>query len=364
MRNIYNFSAGPAMLPEPVLAQVGAELTDFGATRQSVMELSHRSATWRSVMEETEARLRSLMQIPGHYKVFFLQGGASSQFAMVPLNLMHTSGKADYVLTGQWATKAYQEGARYGTVRVAASSADRNFAYIPPLPPEVFDPDADYVHICMNNTIYGTRFRAIPDTGNVPLVGDISSCILSAPLDVSRFGLLYAGAQKNMGIAGLTVVIVREDLLGRARNDCPAMFNYQIHADHGSMYNTPPCFSIYVMLLVLRWLENTIGGLENMAHINEAKAKILYDRLDASRLFRGTADIADRSWMNVPFTTGDSRLDQQFLREAAGAGLVNLSGHRAVGGMRASLYNAMPVEGVEKLVECMVGFEKEYRMER
>ncbi len=360
MRNIYNFSAGPAMLPEPVLAQVAAELTDFGSTGQSVMELSHRSTTWRSVMEETEARLRALMKISDHYKVLFLQGGASSQFAMVPLTLMNSSGKADYVLTGQWATKAYQEGARYGTVRTAASSADRNFAYIPPLPPEVFDPDADYVHICMNNTIFGTRFRAIPDTGAVPLVGDVSSCILSEPLDVSRFGLLYAGAQKNMGIAGLTVVIVQEDLLGRARNDCPAMFNYRIHADHSSMYNTPPCFSIYIALLVLRWLGDTVGGLERMANTNKTKAKILYNRLDASQLFQGTADPADRSWMNVPFTTGDPALDRQFLREAAEVGLVNLSGHRAVGGMRASLYNAMPVEGVEKLAEFMVGFEERY----
>ncbi len=363
MRRVYNFSAGPAMLPEPVLAQVGAELTDFGSTGQSVMELSHRSAAWRSVMEETEARLRALMEIPAHYKVLFLQGGASSQFAMVPLNLMNGSGRADYVLTGQWAGKAYREGARYGTVRAAASSEDRNFSCLPALPRSVFDPAADYVHICMNNTIYGTRFREIPDTGAVPLVGDISSCILSEPLDVSRFGLLYVGAQKNMGIAGLTVVIVREDLLGYARDTCPAMFNYRIHADHGSMYNTPPCFSIYIALLVLRWLADTVGGLAHMARINEAKAKILYDRLDASLLFRGTADAADRSRMNVPFTTGDARLDQKFLREAADAGLVNLSGHRAVGGMRASLYNAMPIEGVEKLAAFMMGFEERYGME-
>ena len=286
-----------------------------------------------------------------------MQGGASSQFAMVPLNLMNGSGKADFVLTGQWASKAQQEAARYGEAHVVASSKDKTYSYIPDLDPATFTPDADYFHICLNNTIYGTRFTALPDTGKVPLVADVSSCILSEPIDVSRFGLLYAGAQKNMGPAGLTVVIVRDDLIGHARDITPTMFNYQIHADNGSMYNTPPCYAIYICKLVLEWLKNDMGGLVRMKAYNEKKAGLLYDFLDSSSLFRGTVVKKDRSLMNIPFVTGNEELDAKFVKEAAEAGFVNLKGHRTVGGMRASIYNAMPIEGVEKLVDFMKRFE-------
>jgi phosphoserine aminotransferase len=310
-------------------------------------------------MDETAHRLRRLMRIPVDYTVLFLQGGASAQFAMVPLNLMH-SGKADYLVSGLWAGKAYREAARYGAARAVCSSEAQGFSCIPAWRTELFDPAADYVHLCMNNTIYGTVYHTLPDTGEVPLVADVSSCILSQPMDVSRFGLLYAGAQKNMGIAGVTVVIVRSDLLTRVRPDCPTMFCYQTHARHGSMYNTPPCSAIYVMLLTLRWLEDEVGGLENIAVRNRRKAELLYDCLDGSGLFHGTAAVADRSWMNVPFVTGDARLDALFLQEAAEAGLVNLKGHRTVGGMRASLYNGMPIEGVRRLTDCMMDFERRH----
>ncbi len=310
-------------------------------------------------MDETELRLRRLMQIPSDYAVLFLQGGASAQFAMVPLNLMR-GDKADYLLTGLWAKKAYREALRYGTARVVCSSESAQFACIPDCSAEWFDPTADYVHLCMNNTIYGTMFHTLPDSGAVPLVADVSSCILSQPMDVSRFGLLYAGAQKNMGPAGVTVVIVRRALLERARPECPDIFRYRMHADHGSLYNTPPCYAIYVMLLVLRWLEDEVGGLEHMAVRNRSKARLLYDYLDHSALFHGTAAVRDRSWMNVPFVTGDKQLDDAFLQEAAEAGLVNLKGHRTVGGMRASLYNALPLEGVRRLVECMAEFERRH----
>jgi phosphoserine aminotransferase len=290
----------------------------------------------------------------------FLQGGASSQFAMVPLNLMNGSGKADFVITGQWATKAYKEASRYGQAKIVASSKDKTFTYIPKLSPETFTPDADYFHICVNNTIYGTRYTTLPETGDVPLVGDISSCILSEPIDVSRFGVLYAGAQKNMGPAGLTVVIIREDLIGKARDITPTMFDYKIHSDNNSMFNTPPCYSIYICKLVLEWIKNDIGGLKNMKAINEKKANMLYDFLDSSNLFHGTVDKADRSLMNVPFVTGNEELDAKFVKEAADAGFVNLKGHRTVGGMRASIYNAMPVEGVAALVDFMMDFEKKH----
>ena len=292
--------------------------------------------------------------------VLFLQGGASSQFAMVPLNLMNGSGKADFVITGQWATKAYQEAQKFGQAKAVASSKDKTFSYIPQLDPSTFTPDADYFHICLNNTIYGTVFNALPDTGKAPLVADISSCILSAPIDVSRFGLLYAGAQKNMAPAGLTVVIVREDLIGKAREGTPTMFDYQIHAENDSMYNTPPCYSIYMAKLVLEWLQNEIGGLDKMYALNQKKAAALYDCLDASSMFRATVEKADRSLMNVPFVTGDEVLDAAFVKAATAAGFVNLKGHRSVGGMRASIYNAMPLEGVEKLVAFMNDFEKNH----
>lgn len=358
MARVYNFSAGPSVLPESVLEKAAAEMMDYEGSGQSVMEMSHRSKTYDAIIKGCEALLREVMNIPDNYKVLFLQGGASSQFAMLPLNLMNGSGKADFVITGQWANKAYQEASRYGDVHVVASSKDKTFSYIPELDPSTFTPDADYFHICMNNTIYGTRYTKLPETGNVPLIADVSSCILSEPIDVSRFGVLYAGAQKNMAPAGLTVVIIREDLIGHARDITPTMMNYQIHADNGSMYNTPPCYAIYICKLVLEWIKNEIGGLEKMKERNEKKAALLYDFLDSSKLFRGTVVKEDRSLMNIPFVTGNEELDAKFVKEAAAAGFVNLKGHRTVGGMRASIYNAMPIEGVEKLVAFMKAFEE------
>ena len=353
---VYNFSAGPAILPEEVLKRAAEEMLEYGESGQSVMEMSHRSKEYQAIIDSVEAKLRELMAIPENYKVLFLQGGASSQFAMVPLNLMNGSGKADFVITGQWANKAYQEASRYGECKIIASSKDKTFSYIPKLDKADFTPDADYFHICLNNTIYGTKFAELPDTGNVPLVADLSSCILSEPVDVSKFGLIYAGAQKNMGPAGLTVVIIREDLIGKARDITPTMFNYQIHADNGSMYNTPPTYGIYILGLVLDWIKEK-GGLEAMAEINKKKAAILYDFLDSSKLFKSTVQGEDRSLMTVPFVTGDEEMDAKFVSEAKKAGFINLKGHRSVGGMRASIYNAMPVEGVEKLVEFMKAFE-------
>ena len=347
------------MLPEAVLRRAAGEMLDYQGSGQSVMEMSHRSKVYEGIINSAESLLREVMNIPDNYKVLFLQGGASSQFAMVPMNLMTKDNKADFVITGQWATKAYKEAARYGAANVVASSKDKTFSYIPELDPASFDKEADYFHICMNNTIYGTKFHTLPDTGSVPLVADISSCILSEPIDVSKFGLLYAGAQKNMAPAGLTVVIIREDLIGHAMDITPTMFDYQIHADNGSMYNTPPCYTIYMAMLVLDWLKNTIGGLDEMKKINEKKAGMLYGFLDASKLFRGTVEPQDRSLMNVPFVTGDEELDKKFVKAAEAEGFVNLKGHRSVGGMRASIYNAMPTEGVEKLVAFMEKFEKE-----
>lgn len=359
MSRVYNFSAGPSMLPETVLKKAAAEMLDYQGSGQSVMEMSHRSKVYDGIIKEAQRLLREVMGIPDNYKVLFLQGGASSQFAAVPMNLMTKSGKADYVLSGQFSTKAYKEAARYGDCKVVASSKEDNFSHIPALDPSEFRPDADYFHICMNNTIYGTRFTKLPETGDVPLVADISSCILSEPIDVSKFGVLYAGAQKNMGPAGLTVVIIREDLIGHAMDITPTMFNYQTHADNGSMFNTPPCYSIYISMLVLDWIKNTIGGLEEMKKLNEKKAGILYGYLDNSKMFRGTVVPKDRSLMNVPFVTGSDELNAKFVKEAEAAGFVNLKGHRSVGGMRASIYNAMPIEGVEKLVEFMKKFEEE-----
>ena len=359
MARVYNFSAGPSMLPEAVLTKAAAEMLDYEGSGQSVMEMSHRSKVYQSIIDTAEALLREIMNIPDNYKVLFLQGGASSQFAMVPMNLMTGSGKADYIITGQWAKKAYKEAARYGKARVVASSEDKTFSYIPKVTKADLDPEADYVHICMNNTIYGTVYHDLPDTGDVPLVADISSCVLSKPIDVSKFGILYAGAQKNMAPAGVTVVIIREDLIGKAMDITPTMFNYQTHADNGSMFNTPPCYTIYVMKLVLEWVKNEVGGLEQMQAINEKKAKMLYDFLDNSKLFKGTVIPEDRSLMNVPFVTGNEELDAKFVKESTAAGFVNLKGHRSVGGMRASIYNAMPVEGVEKLIAFMQKFEEE-----
>ena len=355
---VYNFSAGPAMLPEEVLKRAADEMLEYGETGQSVMEMSHRSKEYQAIIDSVEAKLREVMSIPENYKVLFLQGGASSQFAMVPLNLMNKSGKADFVLTGQWATKAYQEASRYGECKVVASSKDKTFSYIPELNKADFTPDADYFHICYNNTIYGTKFAELPDTGNVPLVADMSSAILSEPVDVSKYGVIYAGAQKNMGPAGLTVVIIREDLIGNARDITPTMFNYKTHADNGSMFNTPPTYGIYILGLVLDWVKEK-GGLEAMAKINAEKAKLLYDFLDGSKLFKPTVHGKDRSMMNIPFVTGSEELDAKFVSEAKKAGLINIKGHRSVGGMRASIYNAMPIEGVKKLVEFMKKFEAE-----
>ena len=357
MKRVYNFSAGPSMLPEPVLKKAAAEMLDYEGSGQSVMEMSHRSKIYGTIIEGAESLLREVMNIPYNYKVLFLQGGASTQFAAIPLNLMTKSHKADYVLTGQWATKAHKEAARYGEANVVASSKDKTFSYIPKLDPDTFTKDADYFYICMNNTIYGTVYHELPDTGDVPLVADISSCILSKPIDVSKFGILYAGAQKNMAPAGLTIVIIREDLIGHAMDICPTMLNYQTHADNGSMFNTPPCYTIYIAKLVLEWIKNEIGGLENMQKINEKKAAILYNFLDNSNMFHGTVVPEDRSLMNVPFITGNTDLDAKFVKEATENDFVNIKGHRSVGGMRASIYNAMPIEGVEKLVKFMGEFE-------
>ncbi len=356
MARVYNFSAGPSMLPEEVLKRAASEMLDMGGSGMSVMEMSHRSADYETIIRNAESLLREIMNIPENYKVLFLQGGASSQFAMVPLNLFTKSKKMDIVITGQWAKKASSEASKYGSVNKIASSEDKVFSYIPKLDKSMFDPEADYFHITYNNTIYGTRYTTLPDTGNVPLVADISSNILSEPIDVSKFGLLYAGAQKNMGPAGLTVAIVREDLIGNAMEGTPTMFDYKIHADNGSMYNTPPTYSIYICMLVLKWLKS-LGGIDVMHKINQEKAAILYDFLDNSSMFRGTVVPEDRSLMNVPFVTDSEELNAAFIKEAKAKGFVNLKGHRTVGGMRASIYNAMPIEGVKALVELMKDFE-------
>ncbi len=355
---VYNFSAGPSMLPEAVLEKAAKEMVEYQTAGMSVMEMSHRSKDYEEIINGAEALVRELMEVPDNYRVMFLQGGGSSQFAMVPMNLGNKNKKCDIVVTGQWAKKAAQEAEKYITVNKVASSSDKTFSYIPKLDESTFSKDADYFYICMNNTIYGTKFNTLPDTGDIPLVADISSMVMSEKIDVSKFGLLFAGAQKNLGPAGVTLVIVREDLIGNAMEMTPTMFNYQIHADNGSMYNTPPTYGIYVLKLVLEWIKE-MGGVEAIQKINEKKAKILYDYLDSSKLFKGTVVPEDRSLMNIPFITGNEELDAKFVKEAKQAGFVNLKGHRSVGGMRASIYNAMPVEGVEKLVEFMKKFEAE-----
>ena len=357
MARVYNFSAGPSMLPEEVLKTAAAEMMEFGTSGQSVMEMSHRSKEYQAIFDEAEADLREIMNIPETYEVLFLQGGASTQFAMVPMNLMTKNGKADYIITGQWANKAYKEAARYGAAREVASSKDKTFSYIPKTTAADFDKDADYVHICMNNTIYGTKYNELPDTGDVPLVADISSGILSEPIDVSKFGMLYAGAQKNVAPAGVTIVIIRKDLIGNAMDITPTMLKYDTHSENGSMYNTPPTYGIYICKLVYEWIKN-MGGVAAMNEINVKKANILYDYLDNSKMFRGTVVAEDRSLMNVPFVTDSDELNAKFIAEASKNGFINLKGHRSVGGMRASIYNAMPVEGVEKLVAFMKEFEQ------
>lgn len=356
MNRVYNFSAGPSMLPLPVLERAASELICYGDSGMSVMEMSHRSPVYDEIIKNAESSLRKVMSIPDNYKVLFLQGGASTQFASVPLNLLKKDGgKADYILSGQFSTKAYKEALKYGDAVVAASSKEENFRMIPKTTRASFRPDADYVHICFNNTIYGTKFHEIPDTGDIPLVADMSSCILSEPVDVSRFGVIYAGAQKNMAPAGLTVAIVREDLLGNARPETPSMLDWKLMADNDSMYNTPPCYAIYVAGLVYEWLLG-LGGLSEMKKLNERKAALLYDYLDSQSYYIAPVEKDSRSMMNVTFVTGSEELDKKFPKEAAAAGLVNLKGHRSVGGMRASIYNAMPYEGVEALVAFMKDF--------
>ena len=360
MSRVYNFSAGPAVLPEAVLQKAAAEMMDYRGTGMSVMEMSHRSAAYQNIIDTAESDLRELMGIPSNYKVLFLQGGASQQFAMIPMNLMKNK-VADYIITGQWAKKAWQEASLYGQANAIASSADQTFSYIPDCADLPVSENADYVYICENNTIYGTKFWQLPNTKGKPLVSDVSSCFLSEPVDVTKYGMLYGGVQKNIGPAGVVIAIIRDDLITEdVLPGTPTMLRYKTHADNGSMYNTPPAYGIYICGLVFQWLKQ-IGGLEAIADHNRKKAKVLYDFLDASRLFKGTVVEKDRSLMNVPFITGDPAMDEKFVKEAAAAGLVNLKGHRSVGGMRASIYNAMPLAGVEALVEFMASFEKNNR---
>ena len=357
MSRVYNFSAGPAVLPEEVLQEAANEMFDYRGSGMSVMEMSHRSKIYQAIIDEAEADLRDLLNIPDNYKVLFLQGGASQQFAMIPMNLMKNK-VADYIITGQWAKKAWQEAQKYGKANAVASSADKTFSYIPDCSDLPISEDADYVYICENNTIYGTKYKQLPNTKGKVLVSDVSSCFLSEPMDVTKYGIVYGGVQKNIGPAGVVIVIIREDLIPETVDDTvPTMLRYSIHADNGSMYNTPPAYGIYICGKVFKWLKK-MGGLEAMKAHNEKKAKILYDFLDRSKLFKGTVRKEDRSLMNVPFVTGDEELDAKFVKEATAAGFVNLKGHRTVGGMRASIYNAMPIEGVEKLVAFMEEFEK------
>ncbi|CUH93401.1 3-phosphoserine/phosphohydroxythreonine transaminase [Herbinix luporum] len=358
MGRIYNFSAGPAVLPEEVLKEAAEEMLDYNGYGMSVMEMSHRSKAFEGIINEAEKDLRELMNIPDNYKVLFLQGGASQQFAAVPMNLMKNK-VADYIITGQWAKKAYQEALIYGKANAIASSADKTFSYIPDCSDLPISEEADYVYICENNTIYGTKYKTLPNTKGKPLVADLSSCILSEPIDVTKYGLIFAGVQKNVGPAGVVIVIIREDLISEDTLPAtPTMLKYKIHADNKSLYNTPPAYGIYICGKVFKWIKN-MGGLEAMKARNEKKAKILYDYLDQSKLFKGTVVKEDRSLMNVPFVTGDANLDAKFVKEAKAAGLENLKGHRTVGGMRASIYNAMPIEGVEALVDFMKKFEEE-----
>ena len=357
MDRVYNFSAGPAVLPEEVLKEVASEMLNYRGCGMSVMEMSHRSAMFDDIIEETEQDLRDLLQIPDNYRVLFLQGGASLQFAMIPMNLMKNR-VADYLVTGQWAKKAWQEGAKYGKANKIASSEDKTFSYIPDCSDLPISDDADYVYICENNTIYGTKYKKLPNTKGKLLVSDVSSCFLSEPMDVTKYGIVYGGVQKNIGPAGMVISIVRDDLITEdVLEGTPTMMRFKTHADANSMYNTPNCFCIYVCGKVFKWLK-AMGGLEEMKKRNEEKAKLLYDYLDESRLFRGTVRREDRSLMNVPFVTGDPDKDAAFVKAATAEGLVNLKGHRTVGGMRASIYNAMPLAGVRKLVDFMKEYER------
>ena len=358
MKRVYNFSAGPACLPEEVLKEAAEEMLDYNGSGMSVMEMSHRSLAFDQIIRTAEQDLRDLMQIPDNYKVLFLQGGASQQFAMIPMNLMKNR-VADYIVTGQWAKKAWQEAQKYGKANKIASSEDKTFSYIPDCSDLPISPDADYVYICENNTIYGTKFKELPNTKGKTLVADVSSCFLSEPVDVTKYGIIYGGVQKNIGPAGMVIAIIREDLITEdVLPGTPTMLTYKTHADAGSLYNTPNCYCIYMCGKVFKWLKKN-GGLAAMKEKNEKKAAILYNYLDESRLFHGTVEKKDRSLMNVPFVTGDKELDAKFVKEAEAAGFVNLKGHRTVGGMRASIYNAMPKEGVEALVAFMKKFEEE-----
>ena len=358
MSRVYNFSAGPAVLPEVVLKEAAAEMLDYRGCGMSVMEMSHRSKAFEGIITEAEQDLRELMNIPDNYKVLFIQGGASTQFAMIPMNFMK-NGVADYIITGQWAKKAYQEAAKYGKANKIASSEDRTFSYIPDCSDLPVSPDADYVYICENNTIYGTKYPELPNTKGKILISDVSSCFLSEPVDVTKYGMIYGGVQKNIGPAGVAIAIIREDLIKEdVLTGTPSMLQYKIHADNNSLYNTPPTYGIYICGKVFKWLKS-LGGLEKMKEINMKKAAMLYDFLDGSKLFNGTVEGKDRSLMNVPFVTGNEELDAKFIKESKAAGFENLKGHRSVGGMRASIYNAMPIEGVEALIAFMKKFEEE-----
>lgn len=360
MNRVYNFSAGPSMLPLQVLEKAQKELVNYNNSGMSVMELSHRSGWFTDIITEAEQLLRELMGIPENYKVLFLQGGASQQFAAIPMNLFGENKKADYVNTGSWSKKAIKEAEKFGDIRVIASSEDKNFTYIPAVNKGMIDPEAAYVHITTNNTIEGTAFREVPDIGNVPLVADMSSNILSEEIDVSKFGLIYAGAQKNIGPAGLTVVIIREDLIGKAQDNCPTMLDFETHSESGSLYNTPPTFAIYMAKLVFEWIKE-LGGLKEIEKVNREKADILYRCIEESNMFTSPVEKSSRSIMNIPFVTPSKELDALFVKEAKEAGLETLKGHRSVGGMRASIYNAMPVEGVQALVEFMKKFEQKHQ---
>lgn len=357
MERVYNFSAGPAVLPVEVLQQAADEMLNYKGSGMSVMEMSHRSKTYQALIDEAEADLRQLLNIPANYKVLFAQGGCSLQFASVPMNLMR-NGVADYIITGQWAKKAFQEAQKYGKANKIASSEDKTFSYIPDCSDLPISDNADYVYICENNTIYGTKYKKLPNTKGKPLVSDVSSCFLSEPVDITKYGVMYGGVQKNVGPSGVQILIIREDLIGEgpAKDYTPTMMNWKIQTDNASLYNTPPTYGIYICGLVFKWIKK-LGGLTVMKELNEKKAKILYDFLDSSKLFKGTVVKQDRSLMNIPFVIGNEEMEAKFIKEATAEGLVSLKGHRTVGGMRASIYNAMPIEGVQKLVAFMKDFE-------
>lgn len=360
MTRVYNFSAGPAVLPEPVLKKAASEMLEYGDTGMSVMEMSHRSAAYMKIQKDAENLLRKLMNIPDSYSVLFLQGGASLQFSMIPMNIMTINKKFDIIHTGAWTDKAIKEGRKFGEVNVVASSEESVFSYIPDLDKIKFSNDADYVHICYNNTIYGTKYSRLPETGNVPIVCDMSSCILSEPYNISDYGIIFAGAQKNIGPAGVTIVIIRKELMERAPKNLPAMLDFRTHAEGDSLFNTPPTYAIYMAKLVFEWLDS-MGGVDEIHRINKHKAGMLYDFMDNSSMFKGNVEKNSRSLMNVTFSTGKKDLDDKFINEAEKSGLVSLAGHKTAGGMRASIYNAMPAEGVRALVEFMKKFESANR---